>query len=195
MKNNSTDVARLRQLGSDLQQVAHALSSAAYSQAAGSRNGWPAPSGNGRATDDVIDAEFKQTKMMPSKPTEQTTATNWSGLQEQLRTEHEMYLRALADFDNYRRRVERESKHTARSGKREIILSLLEVLDGFDRAFQHAEKNQSALWEGVQAIHRKLLAVLQAQGIAPFESVGQKFDPALHEAIAAVNGQRKSVRQ
>ena len=83
-----------------------------------------------------------------------------------------MYLRALADFDNYRRRVERESEHIARSGKREIILSLLEVLDGFDRAFQHAEKNQSALWEGVQAIHRQLLAVLQAQGIAPFDSVG-----------------------
>ncbi len=107
-------------------------------------------------------------------------------LQEQLRAEHEMYLRALADFDNYRRRVERESARTARSGKRDVMLSLLEVMDGFDRAFQHAEKNQSALWEGVQAIHGKLLAVLQAQGIAPFESVGQKFDPALHEAIAAV---------
>ena len=107
-------------------------------------------------------------------------------LQEQLRTEHEMYLRALADFDNYRRRVERESNYATRSGKREIILSLLEVLDGFDRAFQHAEKNQSALWEGLQAIHRKLLAVLQAEGIVPFESVGQAFDPALHEAIAAV---------
>jgi len=59
VKNNSTDVARLRQLGSDLQQVAHALSSAAYSQASQTASG---PSGNGRATDDVIDAEFKQTR-------------------------------------------------------------------------------------------------------------------------------------
>src|ERR1700728_3362022 len=117
--------------------------------------------------------------MMPTETTE------LERLQEELRTEHEMYLRALADFDNYRRRVERESIHTARSGKREIILSLLDVLDGFDRAFQHAEKNQSALWEGLQAIHRKLLAVLQAQGIAPFESVGKAFNPELHEAIAA----------
>jgi molecular chaperone GrpE len=107
-------------------------------------------------------------------------------LREQLRTEHEMYLRALADFDNYRRRVERESARIARSGKRDIMLSILEVMDGFDRAFQHAEKNQSALWEGVQAIHRQLLAALQAQGIAPFDSVGHAFDPALHEAIATV---------
>lgn len=107
-------------------------------------------------------------------------------LREQLRAEHEMYLRALADFDNYRRRVERESPRIARSGKRDVMLSILEVMDGFDRAFQHAEKNQSALWEGVQAIHRQLLAALQAQGIAPFDSVGHAFDPALHEAIATV---------
>ena len=118
--------------------------------------------------------------MMPTETTE------LERLQEQLRTEHEMYLRALADFENYRRRVDRESSRTVRSGKREIILSLLEVLDGFDRAFQHAEKNQSPLFEGLQAIHRKLLGVLQAQGIAPFDSVGQTFDPALHEAIASV---------
>jgi molecular chaperone DnaK len=66
VKNNSTDVARLRQLASDLQQVAHALSSAAYSQAAaGSSGNGPAgsrPNGYPGAADDVIDAEFKQTK-------------------------------------------------------------------------------------------------------------------------------------
>jgi molecular chaperone DnaK len=66
VKNNSTDVARLRQLASDLQQVAHALSSAAYSQAAAESSGnGPAgsrPNGHAGATDDVIDAEFKQTK-------------------------------------------------------------------------------------------------------------------------------------
>lgn len=117
-------------------------------------------------------------------PTE--TNSEVEQLQEQLRSEHEMYLRALADFDNYRRRVERDSARTARSGKREVMLALLEVLDGFDRAFQHAGENPSSLWEGLQAIHRKLLAILQAQGIAPFASVGQAFDPALHEAIAAV---------
>jgi molecular chaperone GrpE len=118
--------------------------------------------------------------MMPTETTE------LERLQEQLRTEHEMYLRALADFENYRRRVERESARTVRSGKREIILSMLDVLDGFDRALQHAGKDQSSLFDGLQAIHRKLLAILQAQGIAPFDSVGQTFDPALHEAIAAV---------
>jgi len=120
-----------------------------------------------------------------AKPQE-SPGTELERLQEQTRNEHEMYLRALADFENYRRRVDLESTRAVRSGKREIILSLLEVLDGFDRAFQHVEKHQSSLFEGWQAIHRKLLGVLQAQGIAPFDSVGQAFDPELHEAIAAV---------
>jgi molecular chaperone DnaK len=66
VKNNSTDVARLRQLASDLQQVAHALSSAAYSQAAagspGNGSAGSRPNGHPGAADDVIDAEFKQTK-------------------------------------------------------------------------------------------------------------------------------------
>jgi molecular chaperone GrpE len=107
-------------------------------------------------------------------------------LKEEVRREHDMYLRALADFDNYRRRVDRERGSAARSGKREIILSLLELLDSFDRALQHMGDPVSAVSEGVHAIHRKLLALLEAQGVAPFESVGQPFDPSLHEAVSSV---------
>ena len=78
-------------------------------------------------------------------------------LKEELRREHDMYLRALADFDNYRRRVERERSTAARSGKREIILSLLDVLDGFDRALSHMSDAPSSVSQGLQALHRKLL--------------------------------------
>ena len=107
-------------------------------------------------------------------------------LQEQVRKEHEMYLRALADFDNYRRRVERERASAAQSGKREIILSMIEALDGFDRALQQIGDSNPSVLEGLQAIHRRLLAVLEAQGVTPFSSVGEAFDPKLHEAIASV---------
>jgi molecular chaperone GrpE len=108
-------------------------------------------------------------------------------LQAKLGDEHEMYLRALADFDNYRRRVERESGSAAQNGKREVILPLLEVLDSFDLALQHMNKNTpSSLLEGLQAIHRKLLGVLDAQGVTPFNSAGETFNPRLHEAITSV---------
>jgi molecular chaperone GrpE len=71
------------------------------------------------------------------KPTTADPPAEIERLKEELRREHDMYLRALADFENYRRRVDRERSSTSHSGKREIILSLLGVLDGFDRALQH----------------------------------------------------------
>ena len=104
-------------------------------------------------------------------------------LKQELQREHELYLRALADYDNYRRRTERERSTAARSGKREIILSLLDVLDGFDRALQHLGDAPSSVSEGVEALHRKFLSLLQAQGVTPMLTVGEVFNPELHDAI------------
>jgi molecular chaperone GrpE len=107
-------------------------------------------------------------------------------LREEVGREHDMYLRALADFDNYRRRMERDRETATQSGKRALILSLLEVLDGFEDALQYAKGTPSSLAAGVEAIHRKLLGVLEGQGVRQFRSVGTPFDPAQHEAIASV---------
>jgi molecular chaperone GrpE len=110
-------------------------------------------------------------------------------LKEELRREHDMYLRALADYDNYRRRVERDRATAARSGKREIMLQLLEVLDGFDRALQHVGDAPSSVSEGLQLLHRKLLGLLEAQGITPLQSLGETFNPELHDAIGSVESE------
>jgi molecular chaperone GrpE len=107
-------------------------------------------------------------------------------LKEELRREHDMYLRALADYDNYRRRVERDRSAAARSGKRELILQLLDVLDGFDRALQHLDDAPSSVSEGLQLLQRKLLGLLEAQGVTPLQSLGETFNPELHDAIGTV---------
>jgi molecular chaperone GrpE len=107
-------------------------------------------------------------------------------LKEEVRREHDMYLRALADHDNYRRRVERERAGAARSGKREVILSLLDVIDGFDRALQHMDDAPSSVVEGFEALQRKLLGVLAAHGVTPLRSVGETFNPEMHEAVATI---------
>jgi molecular chaperone GrpE len=108
-------------------------------------------------------------------------------LKEELRHEHDALLRALADFDNYRRRIERDRASAARSGKRDVILSLLEVLDGFDRALNHIDDAPSSVAQGVQAIHRNLLGVLERHGVTRFDSLGEPFDPRFHDAIGTVN--------
>jgi molecular chaperone GrpE len=122
-----------------------------------------------------------------------TTASEPDAEREQLkadlRREHDMHLRALADFDNYRRRVERDRANTAATATRDIILSLLDVVDGFDRALPYLESAPPAVAEGMQAIHRRLLDILDSHEVRPFKAVGEPFDPAIHEAIGAVENE------
>ena len=110
-------------------------------------------------------------------------------LKVELAREHDLYLRTLADFDNYRRRVERERAGSAHAGKRELVLPLLEVLDDFNRALEHLGDAPEWVSSGFDAIYRRLNNLLQAQGIVPYESVGEIFDPERHEAVGLTEDQ------
>jgi molecular chaperone GrpE len=105
-------------------------------------------------------------------------------LREQLRQERDRHLRTLADFKNYRRRVEGESNKSAEKGKREIILPLLTIIDDLERSLQWANGGERPLADGVGIILQKLLALLATEGVRPFESMGTPFTPELHEAVA-----------
>jgi molecular chaperone GrpE len=109
-------------------------------------------------------------------------------LKSDLLREQDMHLRALADFDNYRRRVERDRARTAATARRDILLPLLEVVDNFDRALPYLQSAPASVAEGMQAIHRRLLELLDANKVRSIPTVGQPFDPAVHEAIAADEG-------
>jgi|SwirhirootsSR2_FD_contig_71_235545_length_677_multi_2_in_0_out_0_1 molecular chaperone GrpE len=113
-------------------------------------------------------------------------------LADELERERVLRIRALADFDNYRKRVERDRGVAAQSGKRPIILAILDVMDDFDRALDHAAHSSDSIIEGVRAIRKRLGAVLETQGVTPIESVGQPFDPTLHEAIGTVEAEGES---
>jgi molecular chaperone GrpE len=106
----------------------------------------------------------------------------------ELRRKHEMYVRNLADFDNYRRRAERERAQAAQAGKRDLILRLLEVMDDFERALRH--DNPQSLAVGMRAIHRRLAGLLSAQGVAAFDSQGKYFNPLMHEAVDTVKSEQ-----
>jgi molecular chaperone GrpE len=114
------------------------------------------------------------------------TSAEIKGIQSELERERELRVRALADFDNYRKRVERERGAAERSGKRAIILALLDVMDDFDRALEHVDQSPDAVVEGLRAIHKRLANTLKAQGITPIESVGRQFNPMIHEAVGAI---------
>ena len=107
-------------------------------------------------------------------------------LKQELRQEHEMYLRALADFENHRKRIESERTSAAQRGKRELIVSLLDLSDSFELALKHLNDTPPAVAEGFKAIYRRLQNLLEREGVAPISSVGHTFDPHLHEAIDSV---------
>jgi molecular chaperone GrpE len=104
-------------------------------------------------------------------------------LAQELRREHEMYVRCLADFDNYRRRAERERAQAAQAGKRTLLLPLLEVMDDFDRALAHGHEDPATVVVGLHTIQRRLEGLLAAEGVTAIESRGKYFDPFLHEAV------------
>ena len=109
-------------------------------------------------------------------------------LERELAAEREAHLRTLADFDNYRRRVRRESAAAGREGRRELLLALLGVMDDFDRALAHAEEAPVAFADGLRLVRRRLDEVLRSNGVTLLESVGRPFDPNLHEAVSVVEG-------
>ena len=95
------------------------------------------------------------------------------------------WLRAAADLQNYRKRVERERGELADWANEQIIRQLLEVLDGFDAAFKAVpEKYQNESWvEGVKLVEQKLRKVLENWKVKPMEAMGKTFDPNFHEAM------------
>jgi len=101
--------------------------------------------------------------------------------------------RTAADFANFRRRTAEEREREAGLASESLLIKALAVADDMDRALAAVPENLTAEpWvEGIAAINRKLLALLESEGVTPFESVGKEFDPREHEAIAQVPGSGK----
>lgn len=95
------------------------------------------------------------------------------------------YVRLYADFENFRRRTAKEKIDLISNANEGLLVALLPVLDDFERALKSAETTSdvNALKEGVQLIFNKFYKVLESKGVKSMESVGQVFNPDLHEAI------------
>lgn len=95
------------------------------------------------------------------------------------------YQRLAADFENYKRRTRQELADRTQFANEELVGKLLPILDNFRRALDHAPQGVDRNWfEGIKLVARQFEDVLQAQGLSQIPAVGEKFDPAQHEAIA-----------
>lgn len=98
--------------------------------------------------------------------------------------------RTLAEFANYRRRVDQERIQARELATRDLLRQLVPILDDLQRALGSTpEDDRETAWvQGVQLIERKLVSLLEREGVTPIDAVGQPFDPALHEAVASDPG-------
>ncbi|WP_313637959.1 nucleotide exchange factor GrpE [Paenibacillus sp. FSL K6-0276] len=100
-------------------------------------------------------------------------------------------LRAQADFDNFRRRTQKEKEELAQYATSKLVTELLSVLDNFERALVTTPTNpeSEAFAKGVNMIFRQLDGVLKSEGLTAMETVGQPFNPEYHQAIMQVESE------
>jgi molecular chaperone GrpE len=94
-------------------------------------------------------------------------------------------LRTAAEFDNYRKRVDRERREQAESAAASLLTEILPVVDNLERALQApATSDSSSYRAGVELILRQLLDMLRKRGVTPIEALGTDFDPRVHQAVS-----------
>lgn len=92
-------------------------------------------------------------------------------------------VRLQADFENYRKRTQREKEEYFKYASASLCEQLLPVIDNFHLALAARDEDPSNVVKGVEMIYRQLEEILQREGLTPIETVGQEFDPAKHEAV------------
>lgn len=107
---------------------------------------------------------------------------------EQAQEYRDRWLRLQAEFENTRKRLQKEQAEFYARASQRVLTELLTVVDDFDRALAAAsnDSNPEHLREGIAMIHRRLTGFLKAHGVEPIASTGQPFDPDRHEAVEHV---------
>ena len=119
---------------------------------------------------------------------EETAENPVAKLTQELEEQKDKYIRLFAEFDNFKRRNAKERVELIQTAGKDVIVSLLDVMDDCDRAEKQirATEDASQTREGVQLIFNKLRNTLQAKGLKAMESIGTEFDVEKHEAITEI---------
>ena len=120
----------------------------------------------------------------PAAETSEPASDQLAVLQRERDEYHDRWLRKSAEFDNYRRRVERERREQADQAVLDLLQELLLVIDDFDLALTvEPEEEPTAYRKGIELIAAKLHDLLKKYGVRPIEALGADFDPNLHQAV------------
>ncbi|WP_105980300.1 nucleotide exchange factor GrpE [Bacillus paralicheniformis] len=141
---------------------------------------------------EAVTAEAEQMAAEADAPAEDTQTDmlekQLKELQERLEEKENKLLRVQADFENYKRRARLDLEAAEKYRSQRIISDLLPALDNFERALQIDPDNEQtkSLLQGMEMVHRQILEALKNEGVEQIPSVGEQFDPNMHQAVMQV---------
>jgi molecular chaperone GrpE len=141
--------------------------------------------------DQEVNAEAQVEETQETQETQEEQGEELSAeekLQEELGKEKDKFLRLFAEFENYKKRTSKERMELFKTAGQEVMVSLLPVLDDFDRALTELDKlEDKEMFKGVELIHNKFREVLKSKGLAVMEvNAGDTFDAEQHDAITQI---------
>ncbi|MBH5318153.1 nucleotide exchange factor GrpE [Paenibacillus sp. GSMTC-2017] len=140
------------------------------------------------AVDTVVDETTNEQTTVEQEVSEEGIDSRYEELVKQVEEQQQRYLRAQADFDNFRRRTLKEKEELGQYASMKLIGQLLPIVDNFERAIAASSANNDfeSLAKGVDMIFRQLSQTLEQEGLKPMEVVGEPFNPEFHQAIMQV---------
>ncbi|HSJ38096.1 MAG TPA: nucleotide exchange factor GrpE [Planococcus sp. (in: firmicutes)] len=117
--------------------------------------------------------------------TEETEEDEIARLKDEVEAEQNKYLRLLADFDNFKRRSQKDKEISSKFRSQSLLTDLLPVLDNFERALTVEAKSDEAasIMKGVEMVRKSLLEAVKREGLEEIPAVGEPFDPNFHQAV------------
>ena len=140
-------------------------------------------------TDQAIDAQNEAENSTETAPElEETPLSELDQLKADLADQKDKYLRLMAEFENFRRRTAKERLDLIQTAGKDVIVSMLEVMDDCDRAEKqlNSADDISVQKEGIQLVFNKVRSTLQSKGVTAMESLHKDFNVELHEAITEI---------
>ena len=138
--------------------------------------------------EEILEKEEEETvaEETVAEAAEKEAAGPEKDLEKELAQLNDKYLRTVAEYDNYRKRTQREKEAIYPEAKASVTALFLPVLDNLERALE-ASCEGDALYEGLKMIMKQFETALESAGVEHIEAVGQKFDPNLHNAVMHVD--------
>ncbi len=137
---------------------------------------------------DMMNNEEQQTSAQEQEVNAVESASELDLLKKEVEEQKEKFIRLYADFDNFKRRNAKERVELIQTAGREVIQSLLEVMDDCDRAEKQMHKSDDVaqIREGIQLVFAKLRNTMQSKGVKEMKTIGEEFNADFHEAITEI---------